>query len=96
MRRNKALREEFVGFLRPMLVLTLACVLLLKEPDGGMDEQQKALHAALGTPRRQRAVGVRYCKDTEARSHYVKASLAAQCDAWVHVDRTTALAPLRS
>ena len=73
-----------------------AFMLLLKEPDGGMDEQQKALHAALGTPRRQRAVGVRYCKDTEARSHYVKASLAAQCDAWVHVDRTTALAPLRS
>jgi cell division protein FtsW len=34
-RRNKALREEFVGFLRPMLVLTLACVLLLKEPDFG-------------------------------------------------------------
>ena len=29
-RRNKALREEFVGFLRPMLVLTLACLLLLK------------------------------------------------------------------
>jgi cell division protein FtsW len=34
-RRNKAVREEFVGFLRPMLVLTLACVLLLKEPDFG-------------------------------------------------------------
>jgi cell division protein FtsW len=34
-RRNKALREEFVGFLRPMLVLTLACVLLLMEPDFG-------------------------------------------------------------
>jgi cell division protein FtsW len=34
-RRNKALREEFTGFLRPMLVLTLACVLLLKEPDFG-------------------------------------------------------------
>ncbi len=34
-RRNKSLREEFVGFLRPMLVLTLACVLLLKEPDFG-------------------------------------------------------------
>jgi len=34
-RRNKALREEFVGFLRPMLVLTLACILLLKEPDFG-------------------------------------------------------------
>src|SRR5210317_984775 len=34
-RRNKALREEFMGFLRPMLVLTIACVLLLKEPDFG-------------------------------------------------------------
>ncbi len=34
-RRNKALREQFVGFLRPMLVLTLACVLLLMEPDFG-------------------------------------------------------------
>lgn len=34
-RRNKALREDFMGFLRPMLVLTLACVLLLKEPDFG-------------------------------------------------------------
>jgi len=34
-RRSKALREEFMGFLRPMLVLTLACVLLLKEPDFG-------------------------------------------------------------
>ncbi len=34
-RRNKALREEFTGFLRPMLVLTVACVLLLSEPDFG-------------------------------------------------------------
>ncbi len=34
-RRSKALREQFVGFLRPMLVLTLACILLLKEPDFG-------------------------------------------------------------
>ena len=34
-RRNKSLREEFTGFLRPMLVLTVACVLLLKEPDFG-------------------------------------------------------------
>ncbi len=34
-RRNKALREEFTGFLRPMLILTFACVLLLGEPDFG-------------------------------------------------------------
>jgi cell division protein FtsW len=34
-RQQKALREQFVGFLRPMLVLNLACVLLLAEPDFG-------------------------------------------------------------
>ena len=34
-RRSKDLRESFVGFLKPMLVLTLACILLLKEPDFG-------------------------------------------------------------
>ncbi len=34
-RRNKSLREEFMGFLRPMIVLSLACVLLLAEPDFG-------------------------------------------------------------
>ncbi len=34
-RRNKSLREEFTGFLRPMVVLSLACVLLLLEPDFG-------------------------------------------------------------
>jgi cell division protein FtsW len=34
-RRNKAVRDEFVGFLRPMLLLTLACAALLAEPDFG-------------------------------------------------------------
>jgi cell division protein FtsW len=34
-RRNKLLREEFTGFLRPMVVLTIACILLLAEPDFG-------------------------------------------------------------
>ncbi len=34
-RRRKALREQFHGFLRPMLILTFACVLLLAEPDFG-------------------------------------------------------------
>ena len=34
-RRNKAVREEFVGFLRPMLLLSLACAALLVEPDFG-------------------------------------------------------------
>lgn len=34
-RQNKTLREQFTGFLRPMLVLSLACILLLAEPDFG-------------------------------------------------------------
>ena len=34
-RQNKSLRDEFTGFLRPMIVLTVACVLLLAEPDFG-------------------------------------------------------------
>jgi len=34
-RQNKNLRERFLGFLRPMLVLIIACGLLLKEPDFG-------------------------------------------------------------
>jgi cell division protein FtsW len=34
-RQNKSLREQFTGFLRPMVVLSLACGLLLAEPDFG-------------------------------------------------------------
>lgn len=34
-RQQKTLRESFVGFLRPMLVLSLCCALLLAEPDFG-------------------------------------------------------------
>jgi cell division protein FtsW len=34
-RRSKSVREEFTGFLRPMLLLSLACALLLAEPDFG-------------------------------------------------------------
>jgi len=34
-RRSRELRGHFMGFLRPMFVLTVACVLLLAEPDFG-------------------------------------------------------------
>jgi cell division protein FtsW len=34
-RQQKALRERFVGFLRPMLVLSATCALLLAQPDFG-------------------------------------------------------------
>jgi cell division protein FtsW len=34
-RQNKDLRERFVGFLKPMIVLSIACAALLAEPDFG-------------------------------------------------------------
>ncbi len=34
-RQNRSVREQFTGFLRPMLVLSLACAMLLAEPDFG-------------------------------------------------------------
>lgn len=34
-RQQKNLRERFVGFLRPMLVLSVSCALLLQQPDFG-------------------------------------------------------------
>lgn len=34
-RRNKSVREQFTGFLKPMLLLSLACAALLVEPDFG-------------------------------------------------------------
>lgn len=34
-RQNKCLREQFTGFLRPMIVLSIAAALLLEEPDFG-------------------------------------------------------------
>lgn len=70
---------------------TLNSFLLLLNGDG---EERQVLRQALNEPRRQRAVGVCYKKDTEATSHYVKASLSQQFDAYMHVDTTTALAPL--
>lgn len=57
-------------------------------------ERQPKIAASFGGARRQRAVGVRYCKDTESRSHYYEASLTAQVDAWIHIDETSALVPL--
>lgn len=34
-RQNQSIREQFSGFLKPMVVLAIACGLLLKEPDFG-------------------------------------------------------------
>jgi erythromycin esterase-like protein/predicted phosphoribosyltransferase len=48
----------------------------------------------LAEPRLQRAIGVVYKPETERFSHYFHAILPRQFDAILHVDRTTALAPL--
>jgi erythromycin esterase-like protein len=45
-------------------------------------------------PSLERAIGVIYRPETERQSHYFHADLAAQFDAVVHVDKTTAVEPL--
>ena len=42
----------------------------------------------------ERAIGVIYRPETERLSHYFHARLAAQFDALVHIDRTTAVESL--
>ena len=49
---------------------------------------------ALGTPMRERAIGVLYRPDTELQSHYFMASLPAQFDAVFHLDETRAVQPM--
>ncbi len=44
--------------------------------------------------RLERAIGVIYRPDTERASHWFHADLAAQFDAVVHLDRTSAVEPL--
>ena len=44
--------------------------------------------------RLQRAIGVIYRPESERMSHYFQSTLPAQFDAMIHLDRTSALAPL--
>jgi len=53
-----------------------------------------AVAEALGEPRLERAIGVIYRPRTERQSHYFLADLAAQFDAVIHIDETSALVPL--
>lgn len=48
----------------------------------------------LGQARLQRAIGVVYRPGSERQSHYFHARAADQFDALIHIDHTTALAPL--
>jgi erythromycin esterase-like protein len=49
---------------------------------------------ALMQKRLERAIGVIYLPRTERQSHYFSAQMAAQFDAVIHIDRTTAVTPL--
>jgi erythromycin esterase-like protein len=49
---------------------------------------------ALERPRLERFIGVIYRPDTELASHYAKAVLPKQFDAWVWFDETRAVNPL--
>jgi erythromycin esterase-like protein len=53
-----------------------------------------AAREPLRPERLERAIGVIYRPDTERASHYFRASLPAQFDAVIHIDRTSALSPL--
>jgi erythromycin esterase-like protein len=53
-----------------------------------------AARDALLPERLERAIGVVYRPETERVSHYFRASLPAQFDAVIHIDRTSALEPL--
>ena len=44
----------------------------------------------------ERAIGVIYRPETELQSHYFQADLAAQFDALIHLDHTSALVPLET
>jgi len=50
----------------------------------------------LSTPRLERAIGVIYRPETERQSHYFYADLAAQFDAVIHFDTTSAVRPLET
>lgn len=53
-----------------------------------------AAYRELNQPYGERAIGVVYRPETESQSHYLTANPARQFDAIVHVDHTTAIAPL--
>jgi erythromycin esterase-like protein len=59
-----------------------------------LPDQNSGLPATFRRTRLERAIGVIYRPKTERHSHYFRARLADQFDAIVHIDRTTAVAPL--
>ena len=56
--------------------------------------ERTELREALSIPRLERAIGVIYRPDTELASHYFRAVLAEQFDAYVWFEETEAITPL--
>jgi erythromycin esterase-like protein len=57
-------------------------------------DDKSELRQALAVPRLERAIGVVYHPETELTSHYFKAILPDQFDAYAWFEQTTAVAPL--
>jgi erythromycin esterase-like protein len=63
-------------------------------PLSGKNAGDNPAREALMQRRLERAIGVIYLPRTERQSHYFSAQMAAQFDAVIHIDRTTAVTPL--
>ncbi|WP_304529344.1 erythromycin esterase family protein [Achromobacter sp. MYb9] len=63
------------------------CRTHLRDADAGLRQR-------LETPRLERFIGVIYRPETERQSHYAKASLPQQFDAYLWMDQTHAVEPL--
>jgi erythromycin esterase-like protein len=85
---RKRVRRALPGSLEALLHATGVPDLLLCPLAAGA-----AAHA-LREPRLERAIGVIYRPETERRSHWFPAAVAAQFDALVHLDVTRAVEPL--
>lgn len=80
-----ALPESFTGLFHATGLPRF--LLLFRGGDGALAE-------LLGEPRPERAIGVNYLPGDERASHYFGVRLAKQFDAVIHIDATTAVAPL--
>jgi len=83
-------RTDSYEFIAHESGVTRAVVDLREGVPGG----SAALRAALMTARQERFIGVIYRPETEFLSHYARAVLPAQFDAWLWFDETTAVTPL--
>lgn len=86
--RRKRVRPGLAGSWEELLHRTMTARFLL--PLRG----NAALQGLAAPQRLQRAIGVIYRPETERQSHYFMTRLPQQFDALIHIDETSALAPL--